>query len=135
MVRGSNCGSGADVERNAVSICLDFETYYDADYTLKKLTTEEYIRDQRFEALCLGVSENGEKSYYGQEEIEPYLWSLQRSDAAVICHHTHFDGLILTHHFGFIPSLWLDTLSMSRAVHGLNAKHSLEALAKHYHFP
>ena len=30
-------------------ITLDFETYYDKDYGLKKFTTEEYIRDEKFE--------------------------------------------------------------------------------------
>jgi len=32
-------------------IALDFETYYDKEFSLKKLTTEEYIRDSRFEVI------------------------------------------------------------------------------------
>ena len=32
-------------------VTLDFETYYDKDYSLKKLTTESYIRDERFEVI------------------------------------------------------------------------------------
>lgn len=28
-------------------IALDFETFYDKDFSLSKLTTEEYIRDDR----------------------------------------------------------------------------------------
>ncbi len=34
---------------------LDFETYFDQDYTLKKLTTEAYGRDERFLAHLYGV--------------------------------------------------------------------------------
>ena len=28
---------------------LDFETYYDQEYSLSKMTTEAYVRDPRFE--------------------------------------------------------------------------------------
>ena len=34
-------------------ITLDFETYYDREYSLRKLTTEEYVRDKRFEVIGL----------------------------------------------------------------------------------
>ena len=34
-------------------ITLDFETYYDRQYSLRKLTTEEYVRDERFEVIGL----------------------------------------------------------------------------------
>ena len=36
-------------------ITLDFETYFDSDYTLRKLSTSEYIRDDRFKAQCVGI--------------------------------------------------------------------------------
>ena len=36
-------------------ITLDVETYYDRDYSLSKMTTEEYIRDPRFEVIGVSV--------------------------------------------------------------------------------
>jgi hypothetical protein len=36
-------------------ITLDFETYYAQDYSLTKLTTEEYIRSKKFEVIGVGV--------------------------------------------------------------------------------
>ena len=32
-------------------ITLDFETYYSKEFSLSKLTTEEYIRDKQFEVI------------------------------------------------------------------------------------
>jgi hypothetical protein len=32
-------------------ITIDFETYYDREFSLSKITTEEYVRDRRFEVI------------------------------------------------------------------------------------
>ena len=58
-------------------ITLDFETYYDKEYSLKKLTTEEYIRDRRFEVIGVGVKVNNKEAEWASgthEEIAKY-WS------------------------------------------------------------
>ncbi len=34
---------------------LDFETYYDQEYSLSKMTTEDYVRDSRFEVIGLAI--------------------------------------------------------------------------------
>ena len=39
-------------------ITIDFETYYSADYGLKKYTTEEYIRSTQFEVIGVAVQVN-----------------------------------------------------------------------------
>ena len=39
-------------------VTLDFETYYDRDYSLSKMTTEAYVRDPRFEVIGVGVKVN-----------------------------------------------------------------------------
>ena len=40
-------------------LCLDFETYYDREYSLKKLTMVEYIMDARFQPIMMCYSLNG----------------------------------------------------------------------------
>ena len=49
-------------------ITLDFETYYDQDYSLFKMTTEEYVRDPRFQIIGLSVKvNNGETAWLSGE--------------------------------------------------------------------
>lgn len=113
---------------------LDFETFFSpGDYTLKKMTTEAYIRDPRFEPLMLGVrAPDGEKFWLGQEDIAHWLNGIDWSKAAILCHHGHFDGLILSHHYGVKPALWLDTLAMARLMVGNHLSVALDALARHF---
>ena len=44
-------------------ITVDFETYYDRKFSLSKLTTEEYIRDPRFEVIGVAVKVNNEAAH------------------------------------------------------------------------
>ena len=42
-------------------ITLDFETFYSKEFSLSKLTTEEYIRDDRFETIGVATKINDQK--------------------------------------------------------------------------
>lgn len=111
-------------------ITIDFETYYNKDYSLSKMTTEEYIRDARFQVICMGIKVNNEPTqiFYG-DKVGKHLKTINFFDKAILCHHTHFDGAILSWVYGITPSLWLDTLSMSRPRYKLTVGGSLEKLA------
>jgi len=112
-------------------IVLDFETYYADDYTLSKMTTEAYVRDPRFETIMCGIKIGREPGYWvDAPDVEEELNSLDLPNCAVIAHHAHFDGLILQHHYGLRPKLWIDTLSMARAVDGAKAGLSLGKLCE-----
>lgn len=116
-------------------ITLDFETYYAQDYSLSKLTTEEYIRDKRFEVIGVGVKINDEPTtWFSGSHIDTlkYLSTLPWKDSALLCHNTMFDGAILAWRFGIKPKLYLDTLCMGRAVHGVDVGGSLAYLAERY---
>lgn len=114
-------------------VTIDFETYYDQEYSLSKMTTEAYVRDPRFEVICVGVKVNDHTTdVYTGDHPDKFLKSLDYSNKAILCHHAQFDGAILSWHFGIKPRLWLDTLSMSRPYHKLTVGGSLAALATHY---
>ena len=115
-------------------LTVDLETFYGDGYTLSSMTTEEYVRDPRFETILCGFKINNEKPWYvvGHDEVARQLKDLNIPKRTVLAHHAHFDGLILSHHYGLAPRMWLDTLGMARAVHGANGGLSLAKLAERY---
>lgn len=115
-------------------LTIDFETYYDQEYSLSKLSTEEYVRDPRFEVIGVAVKVNDQPSrWYEEHEFRELAAKTDFSNIAILAHHTHFDGAILAWHYGVNPKVWLDTLSMARSVVGGYASgYSLSTLAKHF---
>lgn len=118
-------------------ITLDFETYYDSKIKLgfKHQTTEEYVKDKRFEVIGVGVQiDDGAAEWFSgsHKEILDYLERLDISGSALLCHNTLFDGCILSWHFGIKPAFMFDTLCMARALHGVEVGGSLAKLAERY---
>ena len=80
-------------------ITIDFETYYDKEYSLSKLTTEEYIRDKKFEVIGVGLKVNDEETEWfsgGREETKEWLSQFDWDNAFVLAHNNMFDGAILS---------------------------------------
>lgn len=116
-------------------LTLDYETAFGDNFTLKKMTTEAYVRDPRFEALLLGYRlPDGTCGWVGQEHIPAFLGSFDWSKTAVLHHHAHFDALISAHHYGVRPVMIFDTLSMARAILGNHMRASLDFLSKYFGF-
>jgi DNA polymerase len=116
-------------------ITLDFETFYDDEIGFKKQTTEEYVRDKSFEVIGVGVKVNERESVWfsgTHKEIAEYLSTFDWDNSVLLCHNTLFDGAILYWKFGIKPHYFLDTLSMARAIHGVEAGGSLASLAERY---
>ena len=117
-------------------ITADFETFYDRDFSLSKITTEEYIRSPQFEVIGIGVKVNNGETQWASgayEDLKEWLQkSFKWSDSFVLAHNTMFDGAILSWRFGVNPRGWLDTLCMGRALHGVEVGGSLKALAELY---
>lgn len=113
--------------------CVDFETYYDDEFSLRKMSNTEYIRDERFHITAVGIQMSDwprAKVYHG-EDAAAALRQIDWSRTAFLAHHAHFDALIMTHVVGIKPCFYMDTLSMGRALHG-NIPLNLDALAKLY---
>jgi DNA polymerase I-like protein with 3'-5' exonuclease and polymerase domains len=116
-------------------ITLDMETYYDKQYSLSKMTTEEYIRDPRFQVIGVSTKLNNEPSVWvsgGANVILDHLRSLPWDSSMMLCQNTMFDGAILSWRCGIKPKALADTMLMSRALNGVEVSHSLKALAERY---
>lgn len=118
-------------------ITVDFETYYDKDYSLSKkdMTTQRYVDDPRYETIGVGVKVNGGEAQWfsgTHNETQDFLDQFDFKNAALLAHNALFDATILAWKYGIKPKLVLDTLSMARAVHGVEAGGSLKALAERY---
>jgi len=114
-------------------VTIDWETFYDQDYSLSKITTEEYIRSDFFEPIGVSVKINNEPGvWYSGNDFHTFINSLDYSDKAILCHHTAFDGAILSWQYDIKPRLWLDTLSMSRPQYAVTVGGSLKMLAAYH---
>ena len=117
-------------------ITIDFETYYDkSTFSLSKMTTEEYVRDDRFEVIGVAVKIDGGETEWASgthEQLAKYLKTLPWSTSMCIAHNMMFDGFILSERFGITPKIYADTLSMARALHGVEVGGSLGVLVERY---
>jgi len=116
-------------------ITLDFETFYSKDFSLTKMTTEEYVRDPRFEIVGVGIKVNNGDTEWASgthEELKRYFDGFDWANSMVLAHNTMFDGAILSWLFDIRPRVWADTLCIARAVHGVEVGGSLKALAERY---
>lgn len=118
-------------------IGVDFETYYDNEYSLSRMTTEAYIRDPRFEIIGVSIKSalKPDSLWFSGTHAEVVSFLDQHinwSEDAVLCHNTAFDGAIMSWVLDRKPKLWLDTMSMARPKHLKTIGVSLATLAKHY---
>lgn len=103
--------------RDLIDIGLDFESYYDQDYSLKKIQNAQYVLDERFESMGFSLKLPGQpaKFYTGSfEDQKRILSTIPWDKVRVIAHNARFDGSILEWVFGFKPAAYLCTMVGSR---------------------
>jgi DNA polymerase len=117
-------------------ITLDFETYYTSkDLGFKTQTTEEYVRDPRFEVIGVAVKVGGGETTWctgTHTQIKAFLDTFDWANSMVVTHNAMFDMSILNWHFDIRPKAIADTLSMARAINGIEVGNSLKKLAEYY---
>jgi DNA polymerase len=116
-------------------VVIDFETFYTSEYSLSKMSTEEYVTDPRFEIILVGIKIDHAKPYWitgTKAQIAAHLAALKLYECAVLCHNTMFDGLILVVHFDIIAAVYCDSMLLAQAIiKPFNRSISLDSCLKH----
>jgi DNA polymerase len=117
-------------------LTIDFETRWSKkDYTLSKLTTEEYIRDKKFIAFgaCVHVYGSGDDiRWISGRDLPEFFSGVDWGRTAVLAHNAQFDVSIMEWRYNARPAFIFDTLSMGRALRGVEVGNSLAKLAQDF---
>lgn len=116
----------------------DFETRWSSkDYTLSKMTTEQYIRDTRFKAFGFSYKFYGEERirWVTHDKLAEFFDSIDWTTTAILAHNAQFDVAILSMVYGHKPCFIFDSLSMARALRGVEVGNSLAKLADEFGLP
>jgi DNA polymerase len=119
-------------------IVLDFETAWDKkEYTLSKMSTEAYIRDPRFKAWGLSWKYYGEgvAQWVSHRDVPAFFQSIDWSTTGALAHNSQFDISIMSWVYGHVPCFIMDSLSMARALRGVEVGNSLDRLAAQFGLP
>jgi DNA polymerase bacteriophage-type len=117
----------------------DWETEFSSatGYTLKVLSTEEYLRDKRFKAHGVAIkwSPDTAARWYNEDQARYILAQEDWSDTFLIHHHAQFDSGIESFHYNVHPKMIGCTLAMARLMLGNHLSVSLEQVRRHFGMP
>jgi hypothetical protein len=98
-------------------IAIDFETYFDQDYTLKTMGSQKYSEDPRFECYMVSMIFPDGSGFVGSPENAPWYFIHGRWLAA---HNAGFDRVVFERlkKDGIIPEFvepagWIDTAALA----------------------
>lgn len=114
-------------------LTLDFETYYDREYSLKKMTMVEYIMDARFQPIILSYKFNNGQTHrlYGFKQMKAFLDSVDWQNTFLNAQNCAFDATIVALRFGHYARGYIDTMAMARVTgaHVIAGGASLDKIA------
>ncbi len=93
------------------TVVLDCESFFDKNFNLRKLSTYDYVTDERFEISGWASKENEGIAYFDRE-----LPEIHWKNVTVIMHNAKFDALVLALHHGVYPPFIVDTLDLARHI-------------------
>ena len=101
-------------------LVIDFESYFDQNYTLSKLSTIEYITDERFDFTGVGTEYNGSHQFYPKPQLASWFKMLQGQfgtnleRVTCVAKNCKYDITVLSVKFGTIPPYIIDVDDLLR---------------------
>jgi hypothetical protein len=121
-------------------IVLDFETSWGRGVKLgfSCQTNEEYVRDPRFKAWGLSwkyLGSDDHPVWVTRKDLPKFFALIDWSRTAVVAQNALFDVSIMCWRYNAKPAFIFDTLSMGRALRGVEVGNSLKKLAEMFNLP
>jgi hypothetical protein len=113
-----------------MDLFLDAETFYDRQYSLRKLTTAEYVLSPSFECYMVGwaIGTSPVQVTVGAENVQKLMRLLPWPELRVVCHNIHFDAAVAAWRMKVPrPGRWACSMAAMRAAHPEWPRHSLDA--------
>jgi len=112
---------------------LDFETYYDNYYSLRKMPTPNYILDPRFETIMVAAkADDGEHQIIDGPDFGDWITQFDPANTTTVTFNALFDNSILAWRYGFVPDTMIDAMGMARTLLGHElTSFSLKSVADH----
>lgn len=125
-------------------LVLDFETFFSSDYTLKDLSTIEYIQDDRYEEHGVAVLHMDQPfapitSYFwhdvsGELAFLQHYYGKNLEGCTVVFKNGRFDGTILVRKWDIALPFVVDVQDLANHINS-RQKNSLAALCERYGLP
>lgn len=115
------------------TIAIDFESRWSAKYSLKRMSTSEYVRDRRFKAHCVAVARGSEgfvPRLIRHADIQAYFDTIDWSKVRLVAHNGLFDFFVLAEIYGKRAAEYFCTQAAARHWERGRCRHSLDALCK-----
>lgn len=100
-------------------LIFDAETFYDTDYSLKKMPTPNYILDPRFELQMVACKlDDGPHEIIDGPDFGSYLATIDPALTTTVSFNSLFDNSILAWRYNWVPRRMIDAMGMARAILG-----------------
>lgn len=123
-------------------VVIDFETYFDKDYSIFDLKEWRYVTDERFETIGCGFkfAPTYPASFVWAGDLEEYFKAMQNSygphleNITVLIQNVQFDALVLQEKYGISPKFMIDLKHLD-AHFDSRRSHRLKDMAKREKLP